>query len=84
MTLGAHDNRDYVLDQNKIDVPVNRTVAKAGVDIAMVFLAHDVDFIPICLPLNQPLRSRRFENETPFVAGWIEFNDHSKGKKQTE
>lgn len=77
--LGAHDVSDSVKDQNAVDVPVTRAIAHAEFsrglsDIAMVYLEHDVEFndkiTPICLPIDDPLRSRRFEDENPFVAGW--------------
>lgn len=43
-------------------------------DLAILYLEHDVTFSdyvrPICLPLDEPLRTKDFTGYNPFVAGW--------------
>jgi secreted trypsin-like serine protease len=52
-------------------------------DIAIIRLKREVPFTmqvhPICLPNSPDLRNNRFENSSPFVAGWgaIQFNGPS-------
>lgn len=77
--LGEHDvNRPSA---EKIDIPITKTVKhpfydpkKYHNDVAVAYLAQKVAFSefvrPICLPLEEPLRSKNFVGYTPFVAGW--------------
>lgn len=54
-------------------------------DIGILFLAIEVHFSafirPICLPIDEPLRSKNFLGYTPFVAGWGRVEEH--GAKAT-
>lgn len=99
--MGARDTKTY-----HVDIPVARVKAHENYnkenlsnDIAILYLAHDVDFSgnlimmklrskriillkcfrafaysdhvrPICLPVDEPLQSRKFFGTNPWVAGW--------------
>lgn len=43
-------------------------------DLAVLYLGSDASLslrvLPICLPLNEPVRSRNYVGYSPFVAGW--------------
>lgn len=78
--LGEHDTSTDT-ETNHIDVAVVKMEIHPSYDkkdghsdMALLYLGEDVKFDdavrPICLPLNDPIRSRNFEGYTPFVAGW--------------
>lgn len=76
--LAEHDTRTQT-DTKHEDVKVTRFVPHKEYDglihdILMLYLERDVTFTasirPICLPINEPLRSSVFTNANPFVAGW--------------
>ncbi|XP_055308152.1 venom protease-like [Sitodiplosis mosellana] len=51
-------------------------------DIAILYLQHDAEFSnhvrPICIPTNEPFRSRSFVGEKPFIAGWGRLQEGGK------
>ncbi|KZC09758.1 Venom protease [Dufourea novaeangliae] len=64
-----------------VEVEIERKIIHPGYstsafvnDIAVLRLAQDVQFTdqvyPICLPVEEPLRSNNFYRKYPFVAGW--------------
>ncbi|XP_033336757.2 venom serine protease Bi-VSP isoform X1 [Megalopta genalis] len=64
-----------------VDVEIERKIIHPGYstsgfvnDIAVLRLAAEVPFsrhvYPICLPVEEPLRSSNFHRKYPFIAGW--------------
>ncbi|XP_053979899.1 venom serine protease Bi-VSP-like isoform X1 [Hylaeus volcanicus] len=65
-----------------VDIEVERKIVHPGYtaspkvtnDIAVLRLVQDVQFTnliyPVCLPVNEPLRSNSFYRYYPFIAGW--------------
>jgi len=78
--LGEHDLSSES-DTYTVDIPVVKvakypqyTTKDGHNDLAILYLERDVDFSdtirPICIPTDDPLRSKDFLGYQPFVAGW--------------
>lgn len=51
-------------------------------DIAILLLIEEIVFTsliaPICLPLDEPLRSEKYLYSQPYIAGWGKLPKHSQ------
>lgn len=87
---------ELVIDDNgadgaqPIDIPIEKVTSHPGYrgsenDIALIRLARDVQFSdyiqPICLPIDDELRTKDLVNLHPFVAGWGAIRFRGPGSK---
>lgn len=77
--LGLHDIKKN--DPNVVDIRVANSTSHEDYDdgdkhsdIAILLLIEEIVFsmmiAPICLPLDEPLRSEKYLNTNPYIAGW--------------
>lgn len=78
--LGEH-NLDTDAEAQHIDIAVIKVIRhpkydkKDGhTDLAILVVDQDISFsrsiMPICIPTEEPVRTRNYEGYTPFIAGW--------------
>lgn len=77
--LGEHDVTKN--DTNIVDIKVANSTSHEDYDdgdkhsdIAILLLFEEIVFTkliaPICLPLYEPVRSEKYLNTNPYIAGW--------------
>ncbi|KAJ6643474.1 Venom serine protease Bi-VSP [Pseudolycoriella hygida] len=78
--LGEHDLSDES-ETNIVDIPVVKVRGHPDYskldkrnDLAVLYMERAVEFStqirPICIPINDPLRSKDYVESNPFAAGW--------------